>query len=399
MSFFLISFIILSAFYSYMGIRLILPAPINIFWKGFVWSVLPVLILLPLLPIILRVKGFEEPWVDLFAWLGYMSLGFFSLVCAFLIVRDMIWITLLILKKMILLGHLLFTYDSQSSLSLPDPERRQLMAHSLNLGILGLTAPLTAYGLFQARRDPEVKEVTIPLRYLPREFEGFRIVQITDLHVGSTIKKDFVRRVVEQVNKLSPDIVALTGDVADGSVSRLTQDVAPLAEIRSKYGKFFVTGNHEYYSGAEDWMEEMKRLGFTPLMNEHRIIKRGKDSILLAGVPDHNAGRFFKAHDPDPDMSLRGVSADLTKILLTHQPRTVPKAAQAGFELQISGHTHGGQYFPWSLLVSLGQPYIAGLHKHDNTWIYVSKGTGYWGPPSRLGVRSEISRIRLIREV
>jgi predicted MPP superfamily phosphohydrolase len=187
----------------------------------------------------------------------------------------------------------------------------------------------------------------------------------------------------------------LTGDLVDGSVDQLGYDVAPLAQVQSRSGNFFVTGNHEYYSGVIEWVEEVRRLGFTVLLNEHQVIARGKANLLLAGVTDYRGGNFLTSHRSDPQKALEGAPAADVKILLAHQPKNIFAAARAGYDLQISGHTHGGQFFPWNLLVGFAQPYVYGLHTHENTQIYVSRGTGYWGPPVRVGSPSEITLIAL----
>ena len=175
----------------------------------------------------------------------------------------------------------------------------------------------------------------------------------------------------------------------------LSNDVAPFAELQAPYGKFFVTGNHEYYSGAEQWVREAGRLGYDVLMNEHRRIQRSGASFVLAGVTDYSGGQFIPSHKSDPKAAINNAPSGDVKILLAHQPRTLLQAESLGYDAMISGHTHGGQFFPWNLVAALGQPYISGLHDHNGMWVYVSKGTGYWGPPVRLGARSEITVITL----
>jgi hypothetical protein len=205
-----------------------------------------------------------------------------------------------------------------------------------------------------------------------------------------------VEEIVGVVNTLNADIVALTGDLVDGSVEQLAYDVAPLKQIKSALGNYFVTGNHEYYSGVVEWVAELKRLGFSVLLNENQIITRGKAKLLLAGVSDYRGGNFLPSHRSDPQKALNGAPPADAKILLAHQPKNIFDAAKAGYDLQISGHTHGGQFFPWNLLVGFAQPYVSGLHTHQNTRIYVSRGTGYWGPPLRVGSPSEITLIKLV---
>ena len=182
---------------------------------------------------------------------------------------------------------------------------------------------------------------------------GFRIVQLTDIHVSPTIKRPFVESVVAQANELQPDVVALTGDLVDGSVARLRNDVAPLANLRANDGCFFVTGNHEYYSGVYDWVAYIRQLGFRVLMNEHHLIRRNNAGILVAGVTDYRGGGFDDAHRSDPKKAIQNAPESDFKLLLAHQPKSIFQAAEAGFDLQISGHTHGGQFFPWNFFVKL----------------------------------------------
>jgi len=201
--------------------------------------------------------------------------------------------------------------------------------------------------------------------------------------------------------------VAITGDLVDGSVPELREHVAPLADLRARHGSFVVTGNHEYYAGAQAWVEELRRLGLKVLMNEHvllpgaaspRVDGAGASALLLAGVTDFHAGHFDAAQASDPARAVAGAPpAVATRVLLAHQPRSAPAAAAAGFQLQLSGHTHGGQFWPWNLFVPLQQPWVAGLHRLQGMWVYVSRGTGYWGPPKRLGAPSEITLVRLLR--
>jgi uncharacterized protein len=203
---------------------------------------------------------------------------------------------------------------------------------------------------------------------------------------------------VAGVNQLEPDVVAITGDLTDGAVSTLRSDVAPLAELCVRNEVFFVTGNHDYYSGdGRGWVEEVARLGMTPLVNEHRLIERDGAQLVIAGVTDYGAGDYVADHASDPAASLRGAPHRAPKILLAHQPRTALDAAPLGVDLQLSGHTHGGQIVPFQLLARLTQPVLSGLHRMGRMWLYVSRGTGYWGPPLRLGAPSEITVVTLRR--
>jgi len=260
-----------------------------------------------------------------------------------------------------------------------------------------LAAGATALGLLNARRRPAVRRVDVPIAGLPPALAGFSIVQISDLHVGSTIRRNFVQGVVDAANALQPDVVAVTGDSIDGRVHELRPHVAPFAELRARHGVFAVTGNHEYYSGAAAWIAEFERLGLRVLQNEHAVLEHDGAALLLAGVTDFSAGHFDARQASDPHGALAGAPSSLRpRVLLAHQPRSAPAAADAGFDLQLSGHTHGGQFLPWRWFVKLQQPYTAGLHRHGRMWVYISRGTGYWGPPKRLGAPSEITHLRLV---
>ncbi|MBK0391494.1 metallophosphoesterase [Ramlibacter algicola] len=260
-----------------------------------------------------------------------------------------------------------------------------------------LALAITLVGLANTRRTARVKAVDVPIAGLPAALEGFTIAQITDLHVGPTIRDRHIRRIVERVNALEADAVAITGDIVDGPVHELGPHVAPLAGLRSRHGSFFVTGNHEYYAGHGPWIEEVRSLGIRVLLNEHVVIEREGARLVLAGVPDYTAHHFERSHASDPAAALVGAPADAAaRVLLAHQPRSATAAEQAGFDLQLSGHTHGGQFLPWVFFVRFQQPFTAGLHRLGGLWVYVSRGTGYWGPPKRFGAPSEITRLRLV---
>jgi len=267
-------------------------------------------------------------------------------------------------------------------------------ASALAVPLLSLAA--VAIGLVNARRLARVITVDVSLPGLPAALDGFTLLQISDVHVGPTIKRRYVEAIVEAVNRQAPDVVAVTGDIVDGSVDLLGEHASPLGRLQARHGVYLVTGNHEYYSGAHQWIAEFRRLGLTVLLNEHRILRHQGVELVLAGVTDFNAGQFDRSHASDPAAAMAGAPAGAAaRILLAHQPRTAATAEAAGFDLQLSGHTHGGQFWPWNFFVPLQQPYVAGLHRRGRLQVYVSRGTGYWGPPMRIGARSEITRIRL----
>jgi predicted MPP superfamily phosphohydrolase len=255
----------------------------------------------------------------------------------------------------------------------------------------------TAVGFAAARRRARIVNVDVPIQNLPKALHGFSIAQISDVHVGSSIKKKYVEAIVDAVNGLHPDLIAVTGDVVDGSVGDLGSHTAPLANLSARHGTFFVTGNHEYYSGAVPWIAEFRRLGLKVLLNEHTVLTHDGSSLVVAGVTDYSSDHFNPAERSDPAAALAGAPKDAgARILLAHQPRSAPAAATAGYDLQLSGHTHGGQFWPWNLFVRFQQPFTAGLHRLNKLWVYVSRGTGYWGPPNRFGAPSEITRLRLV---
>ncbi|HET8734213.1 MAG TPA: metallophosphoesterase [Anaeromyxobacteraceae bacterium] len=281
----------------------------------------------------------------------------------------------------------------------PDPERRRLVARAVAGGAVLVAGGAAAYSVSSALGDPQIHEVPVRLERLPRALSGLTIAQITDLHVGRTIGEEEVRRVVEETNRLRPDLVAITGDLVDGSVRMLERAVAPLAGLQSRYGTFFVTGNHEYYSGVNAWEEHLRRLGMRVLRNERVSVGDAGASLDLAGIDDWRSAGMAPGHlGPDLPGALAGRDPERALVLLAHQPRGVEEAARAGVELQVSGHTHGGQIFPFTLATALVYPYLHGLYRvrdGNGSQIFVSRGTGYWGPPMRLGSPPEIARIVL----
>ena len=255
---------------------------------------------------------------------------------------------------------------------------------------------MTLWGLINARRTARVVAVDVPIKDLPAALHGFTIAQISDIHVGPTIKGDYLQSIVGAVNRLDADMVAVTGDLVDGSVAQLRPHVAPLAGLTSRHGTYFVTGNHEYYSGVTAWVAELRRLGVNVLLNEHVVLRHNEGALVVAGVTDHSGHHFDESHRSDPAAAIATAPDQVLRILLAHQPRSAAAALQAGFQLQLSGHTHGGQFWPWNLFVRLQQPFTAGLHRLQSLWVYTSRGTGYWGPPKRFGAPSEITHLRLV---
>lgn len=325
----------------------------------------------------------RQPLSDRLAWVGMIAMGLFSTLAVLTVLRDL------------LLGVVFLTH----ALIRAAPSAGQ-WRHWTALAVPVLAVILTLIGFFNARRRAPVIRVDVPIAGLPGALDGFSIAQISDIHVGPTIKRPYLQAIVDAVNALNADMVAVTGDLVDGTVARLAGHTAPLAHLSARHGAFFVTGNHEYYSGAEAWIIELERLGLRVLMNEHIVLEHDGARLLLAGITDYTAHHYNPAHASDPVAALAEAPPDVAvKVLLAHQPLSAPAASQAGFTLQLSGHTHGGQFFPWNLVVKVQQPFTAGLHRVGAMWIYISRGTGYWGPPKRLAAPSEITFLRLRRAV
>lgn len=369
----------------YIGRRIIKPMQWSASRKRLGWSILVLFFLLPLLSMTLFRTSGETNY--LFSWITFTGLGFLSFVFTILFFRD---ISLLVLR----IGRKIAS-SLTPKISTLDSSRREFLVQSSNIGILIAAGAATSYGIYEARKTPGIVPLEIPIAHLPKAFHNFTIVQISDIHAGLTVEKNWIEKVVEEVQKQSPDLIAFTGDMADGTVSALQNDVAPFNDLHAPLGKFFVTGNHEYYSGAPQWIAHAGKLGFDVLMNEHRTLEKNGERIILAGVTDYTAGQFFKDQTSDPHKAIESAPNDATKILLAHQPRTLYQTEDINFDLVLNGHTHGGQFFPWNILATFGQPFIKGLHQWNKSLVYVSKGTGYWGPPVRLGARSEITVLTL----
>lgn len=277
-----------------------------------------------------------------------------------------------------------------------DPGRRVVLARMFAGGATAVAASLGLVALRSGLARVALREVHVRLDRLPSELDGTTIVQLTDIHIGPTLKRDFLEHVVERANAANPDVIAITGDLVDGSVERLGPLLAPLARLRARHGVYFVTGNHEYYSGADAWCAELTRLGIRVLRNERVSIGAGDVSFDLAGIDDHDSRHFGNGHGPDIARAVAGRDPSRELVLLAHQPRAVFDAQEHGVGLQLSGHTHGGQIWPWNFLVRLQQPVVSGLARFGKTLVYVSNGTGYWGPPMRLFAPAEITKIVLL---
>ena len=360
--------VLVALLHLYIGVRLLAPLPPAAQGAGAVALVA----LFALLPRGWSVRG-RSRWSVLLPW---VALGAFS------------WLLVLTLARELSLAVSWLAFDAATHAA---------WLRDSAAGVLLATPLITAVGYFMARRVAPVRRIEVPLPGLAPALEGFTIAQISDVHVGPTIKRDFVEAIVERVNALQADLVAITGDLVDGSVRELSSHTEPLGQLASRHGTYVVTGNHEYYSGAHSWIRELERLGARVLLNEHVVLERDGARLAVAGVTDYSAHHFDPRHRSDPHRAIDGAPGDAVRILLAHQPRSAHRAAEVGYHLQLSGHTHGGQFWPWNFFVRLQQPFTAGLNRLGALWIYINRGTGYWGPPMRFGIPSEITLIRLVR--
>ncbi|WP_326763148.1 metallophosphoesterase [Streptomyces phaeochromogenes] len=269
------------------------------------------------------------------------------------------------------------------------PSRRLFVSRVVGGAAGAVAVGTVGYGTYGVLRGPKVKHVTVPLAKLPRSAHGFRIAVVSDIHVGPILGRGFSQRVVDTINATQPDLIAVVGDLVDGSVENLTSAVEPLAGLRARHGAYFVTGNHEYISGAEPWIEKVRDLGLRPLENARTELP-GFD---LAGVNDVRGED--EGQGPDFDKALGDRDRSRTAVLLAHQPVVIDDAVRHGVDLQLSGHTHGGQLWPGNHLAELANPTVAGLERYGDTQLYVSRGAGVWGPPVRVGAPSDITVVEL----
>ncbi len=331
-------------------------------------------IAVPLWPVARRIR--RQPLKDRLTLASMIAMGAFSSLLVLTLVRDIA----------LLVSAVLGAASVEAALRTQGA-----------LAVFVVAALATIVGFVNARRRAKIRRIDVPIAGLPAALHGFSIAQISDLHVGPTIKRDYIDRIVDAVNGLGADMIAVTGDLVDGSVRDLSRHTEPLSRLTSRHGAFFVTGNHEYYSGAGAWVKEVRRLGLTVLMNEHVVLVHQGASVVVAGVTDYSAGLFDPAQRSDPAAAMTGAPSDAgVRLLLAHQPRSAFAAESAGFDLQLSGHTHGGQFFPWNYVVRFFHPFTTGLHRVGRLSVYISRGTGYWGPPKRLGAPSEITHLRLV---
>ncbi len=317
-------------------------------------------------PLLLRVL--PAPWFRLASWPFLVWMGVFWIGLQLVWATDGLWLLVSALG---------------GSEALPTEKERAAI-------LMVLLAALVTVALVEGLRPPRLRRVVHRLERWPEGLSGLRIVQISDLHFGPILGRGFARALVQRVNALAPDLVVITGDLVDGPLHRLRDDVEPLRELRGRDGVYFVTGNHDAYSGDEAWVARVAELGIRPLRNAGVRIESGGAAFWLAGVDDHR-GDWARGSSEDLPAALGGWDRREPLVLLAHDPATFREASLEGVDLQLSGHTHGGQIWPFRWLVRLTVPWVEGLHARHGSRIYVSRGTGFWGPPMRLLAPSEIT--------
>ena len=324
----------------------------------------------------------DSPLPRFVTWLAYFSLGIWTTFIFFSLVSDAVGVAVRVVDAVGSrhVGALFVSFRGSDWLP--------AALFAIAMGMAGL-------GFGEALSGPRIEDVALPIEGLPPSLDGLQIVQLSDLHIGPLIRQGYVEDVVRKTQSLHPDLIAVTGDLADGRVSALAAQVEPLAKLHAPLGVFFVTGNHEYYSGALDWLAKVRELGMTPLVNENRVLSHGDSRLLIAGVTDPAGRCFVPEHQPDPAKAAESSEPVGVKILMSHRPDSCYAAEKLGFQVQLSGHTHGGQFFPFSLLIPLFHKYYRGLYRFHRLWLYVNPGTGYWGPPHRFLVPAEITRLTL----
>lgn len=373
---------------AFLGWRLITPFRLGSPWNLVAWLLLVALVVV--MPASFWIgRTLEGQSVsDLVQWAAFLAMGLVSFLWAFVVVRDGLWWTARawdLVASMASLPRLL---------PLEEATRANWLARS-NLAILALSAILLVWGFGVAAQGPRVRSVDLEVEGLPPSFHGYRIAQLSDIHLSPTIRGGDLARWVQATNGLSPDMVAITGDLVDGTVEGMGDEALPLTDLKAPDGVYFSTGNHEYYWGPQEWTAHLSSLGIRVLQNSHEVVRRGEDALVVAGINDHRAGDFHPSWAPDPVRAFQGAPEGATRLVLAHQPRSAPAVAAAGAHVQLSGHTHGGQFFPWSLVIHAVEPFVAGTYQVGAMALYVSRGTGWWGPPLRLGSRPEITLITL----
>ncbi len=394
MNFFIMFTIVISLGCTYICLRLIPRTSLD-GWKrvtAYALCYLP-LVYLPVRYTVRSMSNIGEnipDWLNILLFTSHILIGSLSIVATIVFISDII-----LLAKKVLSYFTSKKKAKQPSSQELDLSRRQFLHNSLSTGIVLASGAFIGYGLSEAMGMPTINHVKIPIQNLPPALHGFIIAQLTDLHINKPIPINRLENIVTEVNNLNPDTVVITGDLSDSLPWQVRNELEPLRHLKATHGKYFVSGNHEYYTGIESWLEEVDRLGLRDLHNEHHVIEQSGHRLLMCGVPDISAPRMSN-HASNPILAQNGSKPNDIKVLLAHQPQSIYKATQVNYDLQISGHTHGGQIIPWTYVTDYIQPYFYGLYQVENTQLYVSRGAGYWGPPLRIGAPAEVAILELV---
>ena len=377
--FILPAILLLLAFYTHLNLGRISPDNDRTNWL----ITLSVFALMVGSQIVYRLNWWPSKWLisRALVWAGSVCMGLWATFILLSMIADLLYCFVMIFQ--VLMPGKFVLADERSLL------------HQIFLAIAGLSVLIALLGLWQAVTGPKIKKIAIAVKDLPKALQGLKIAQISDLHIGATIHRDYVASIVSKTMRLEADIIAITGDMADGTPEELRPYLPPFANLKARHGVYFITGNHEYYSGVKEWLAEWRSFGFIPLINENRIISHNNTKVMVAGVTDLTAYQFLPEHRSDPAKAIASSEEVAFKLLLAHQPESCFEAEKAGFDLQLSGHTHAGQFFPFTILVKLAKRYYRGLQRHGRMWLYINPGTGYWGAANRFLVPSEITLIRL----
>ncbi|WP_316800260.1 metallophosphoesterase [Pedobacter frigidisoli] len=305
----------------------------------------------------------------------HFDMGLLGLIFVFIIIRDIVFVPLSFAKP-----------------GFFDP----VFSGLATILIFGVSLLLLMLGYRHAQAGPVIKYVDIPVLNLAPSLQDYTILQISDLHAGPAIDRHYVENVIKKVKNIKVDIIALTGDIADGKFSKYHNRIAPIAELHDKAQVLYIPGNHEYLKDTGEWRSHFERMGFKSLFNSHIVVNHNTAKLLFAGIIDPEVKDVDPTQKPDIQLAMRNAKPADLKILLSHRPDVANEAA-AIFDLQLSGHTHAGQLLPWSLFMKAFKPFAVGLNKCGKMWVYTNPGTGFWGPPIRLGTTSEITVLKLVK--
>jgi hypothetical protein len=397
--FFIIAITLWSGINFYLGLRIVRPIRVKSLRQIGWGMVVANLIALPLIFTLQRRFGFGNDLIPLL-WVGYLGAGFAMTAFPLFGVIDIVRYIGTAGPQFVKAFSNPTNRKSAEGTAVFDPARRLFLTNSVAVATVGVSGGLTGVGFYRARRAPELVVVDVPIVDLHPSLEGFTIGQLSDTHIGPTIRKNAVQQIVDLINGIDADLIAVTGDLSDGQVIDLEPELAPFKELRSRHGVYFVTGNHEYYWDIPGWQGVVERIGWVNLINDHRLLDHNGARFVVAGVTDFTAERYVADHRSDSVKAVAHAPVDRHfTLMLAHQPRSAPDVVKVAPDLVLSGHTHGGQFIPWSFVVPYFHPVLTGFNYYEGIPFYVNRGSGYWGPPLRSGSEPEVTMIRLMTKL